>query len=221
MKASLLRSEASRPRAARLVSLVLGVLVSTVAAHATVFTFDLQGNAGFGLLPGNENPGVTGGTGGEIGAGIFFDDVTNRITINVGWGSGNGFTDLTSNPNVAHIHSSAGTFPLDTGTAAFTRNGGVVVGLDNQPTLYTFNNSAISGFITGSSILSDALETALFAGQLYVNVHTGGGGLNPGGEIRGNLVNASAIPEPSSFAALGGAAVLGLALSRRRRRVAA
>ncbi len=214
MKASLLRSVAARPRAARLVSLAV-VLLAAPVANATVFTFDIQGRAGFGLLGGNENHVVNGtpGTGGEGLGGVFYDDVTNRITVDIRWGVTNGFTNLTGTATAAHIHSSASNSA--TGIAAFDFNGPVVVALDNLPT-YTFNTSATGGFVTGFSILTDVLETALFAGQLYFNVHTA---VNGPGEIRGNLVNATAIPEPSAFAAIGGVAVLGLAASRRRRAV--
>ena len=65
------------------------------AASAAIVQFDLQGQAGSGLLPGNELAAVVGGgTGGEVGGGITFDDVTKVLTLNVGWGSGQGFTDL-------------------------------------------------------------------------------------------------------------------------------
>src|SRR2546422_8072570 len=76
-------------------------------ANAAIIPFDLQGTAGFGLLPGNENPATTGGTGGENGAGIFFDDVTFQLTINIGLGSGDGFTHLTRDARAGHIHGIA------------------------------------------------------------------------------------------------------------------
>ena len=48
----------------------------------------------------------------------------------------------------------------------------------------------------------------------YVNVHTS---VNGGGEIRGNIVNPVAIPEPSTCSALGGLVALGFVAGRRRR----
>jgi len=74
-------------------SLAFFALVSPL--RSAIIEFDLLGKAGPGLLPGNEAPTTPVGSGGEIGAGIFFNDVTLQLTINVGWGSGNGFTDLT------------------------------------------------------------------------------------------------------------------------------
>jgi hypothetical protein len=37
--------------------------------------------------------------GGEIGAGILYDSTANLLTLNVGWGSAFGFTDLSSAAN--------------------------------------------------------------------------------------------------------------------------
>src|SRR5947207_12598108 len=84
-----------------LIALMLACGGSTIA-RADIIQIDLLGNAGMGLLPGNENPPTTGGSGGEVGAGIFFDTVTLQLTINIAWGSGNGFTDLTGTATAGH-----------------------------------------------------------------------------------------------------------------------
>ena len=52
MKTSILRSDVFRLRASRRVSLAAVLLAAPLAAHATIFTFDLEGKAGFGLLSG-------------------------------------------------------------------------------------------------------------------------------------------------------------------------
>lgn len=57
--------------------------------------------------------------------------------------------------------------------------------------------------------ITDEDVANLLAGNWYVNVHTT---LYPGGEIRGQFVP---VPEPSTYA-LGGAALLGLAVMVRR-----
>ena len=194
------------------------LVLAPVAAQATQWSFSLAGKGGAGLLPGNENHTPTGvtGSGGELGSGILFDDVTNVLSVHVGWGSANGFTDLTGNASAAHIHWSGLNNPTNAaivGDAAFLTSGGVIVALDTVA--FNYNNSASAGLINGSTILSDLHETALFNGQLYINVHTAP--TNAGGEIRGNITGATAIPEPSSFAALAGLAGLALAGTRRRR----
>lgn len=182
---------------------ILAALASAGAAQGAILFFDLQGRAGNGLLAGNENHTVNGsfGSGGEVGAGIFFDDVTNIITVNIGWGSANGFTNLTGNATVGHIHGPT----TSGGVASFTQNAGVRYGLDNRP---GWNNSASAGGFSGSFAINAGDVQALLDGRFYINVHSS---LNGPGEIRGNLV---LIPAPSAAALL---ALGGLATLRRRR----
>lgn len=185
----------------------LASLALAMHASASIIPFDLQGTAGFGMLGGNEFPAVAGGgSGGEIGSGIFYDDFSKILTLNVGWGSGNGFTNLMGTVTAAHIHGPT----ASTGTAAFAENAGVLFSLGGSTP--GFNSSGTNGGWTNTTAtLSAAQETNLFNGQLYLNAHTP---TNPGGEIRGQLV---AAPEPSSavLAALG---LAGLASRRRIRR---
>ena len=163
--------------------LVLATLLCAAVAQVTVattFQFDLQGTAGPGLLPGNEPGAITGGTGGEIGAGIFFDDTTSQLTINVGWGSSQGFTDLSSLANNSHIHGpTAGNLGND-GTGNFKQTAGVLVTL-------TRSSDAVTGgtFTTPPITLTAAQRTDLFNGKYYINIHTVNNG---GGELRGFLV---------------------------------
>jgi hypothetical protein len=169
-------------------------------AQASIISlYDLQGTAGVGLLPGNEPGAIVGGTGGEIGAGIFLDDAndadpnTNLLSLNVGWGSSQGFTDLSSLANNSHIH---GPTASNNGNG-FTQTAGVLFNLtrsSNAVTGGTFTNAPIS--------LTSAQVTDLNNGKYYINVHTVNNG---GGETRGFLV--PAVPEPSSLAILGIGAV--------------
>lgn len=185
-------------------SLIVVTLAVTSSAPAAILLFDLQGKAGAGLLAGNENSVVTGafGSGGESGAGITYDDASNILTLNFAWGSGNGFTNLTGNATIGHIHGPT----VSSGAASFNENAGVMIGLDG---LAGWNNSASAGGFSNSVTLTAGQETNLLAGQLYLNVHTS---TNGGGEIRGNLV---AVPEVSSamISILG----LGILAGRRRR----
>lgn len=197
-------------RVSAIVVALLTLLISNVAA-AQITPFDLVGKAGSGLLTGNENQAnpVVGGSGGEVGDGIFFDASTNSLTVNIAWGSGNGFADLSGNPNSAfgHIHGPT----ANGGTASFTQNATVLIGLDNLP---GWNASLTNGgFSTVTPIaLSASAVSALFEGRLYINIHTSA---NTPGEIRGNLV---AIPEPSTWAMMFfGMLALGTMTWMRRR----
>jgi hypothetical protein len=184
--------------------LAVMVLAATLAsAQAATTQFDLFGRAGGGLLAGNETGTITGGSGGELGTGIFFDDITRILTINVGWGSGNGFTDLTGIATLGHIHGPT----TSGGTASYTQTASPRYDLGGLP---GFNSSASSGGFNGTVTINSGDVSALFNGQFYLNFHTS---VNGGGEIRGNLVP---VPEPSTYALLGIGALGLLGWMRRR-----
>lgn len=193
-------------RPTRTLVLSVGMVALTVGASetasASIIQFDLQGRSGAGLLAGNENTAVSGavGSGGEIGAGIFYDDVTNILTMNTGWGTANGFTNLTGNATVGHLHGPTTSAAPD----SFVQNASVKYGLDS---LAGWVGNAASGGFTGVVNILEADEAALLAGRFYMNVHTS---TNGGGEIRGQLV----IPAPGMAALLG---LGGLVALRRRR----
>ncbi len=193
----------------RIVLAVFAALFAFAAStQATIIQFDLLGSAGPGLLPGNETPGTpTGnpGTGGELGTGILFDDVTLQLAINIGWGSGNGFTDLTGNATAGHIHQPTPSLP----PASFNESTGVLITLSS---LAGWNPSATNGGFNGTVTLTSVQATALMEGRLYINVHTA---TNGGGEIRGNMIQ---VPEPSTTILLGvGIAGAAGAFWKRRR----
>jgi len=183
-------------------------------AYSAVIYFDILGKGGAGMLSTNENHAMnvnfTPGTGGEMGAGIFFDDVTKVLTLNFGWGSANGFMDLSKEASAGHIHGPT----TSGGVGSFTQNAGVMIGLDSGP---TWNPSATSGGVFNRTVTLNATqEAALLAEKTYLNIHTnatpGVGAINPAGEIRGNLV---IVPEPSqALLSLLGLVMLG---ARRKR----
>lgn len=171
--------------------LVVFCFFATTPLNAAIIAFDLVGVAGSGLLPGNEPGSITGGTGGEIGAGITYDDVANLLTVsNIGWGSSQGFTNLSSLANNSHIHGPTANINGN----GFTQTASVLF------TLTRSSNSITGGtFIDAPISLSAAQETDLLNGRWYINIHTVN---NAGGELRGFLVP-TAVPEPSTFALLG------------------
>jgi hypothetical protein len=183
---------------------LVGLSSAALSAHAATVQYDLQGKAGFGLLAGNQNTTINGtpGSGGEIGAGITLNDATNALTVNVGWGTGNGFTNLTGNGVAAHIHG----ITTNPAPGSFTQDANVLINLDSGP---GWNPSSTNGFINQTVTLTPAQVIALNEGRLYVNVHTG---TNGGGEIRGNIVP---VPEPTALGALALGATL---LTHRRHR---
>jgi hypothetical protein len=187
-------------------TLVLLVAAGFMAsANAAIVQLNLSGKAGDGLLSGNENGVVTGGlfTGGESGSGIFYDDVSNLLTINLSWATALGFTGLSGNATAAHIH---GPTP-SSGSAAFNENVGVLFSLSSG---VTWDANATTGGVTARTItLTEPQEFQLLAGRYYINVHTA---TNPAGEIRGNIV----IPEPS-MAVLSLLGCAGMFVRRRRR----
>lgn len=180
--------------------LLLALLASVSLSKAVITNFDLIGTAGPGLLPGNEPAVVAGGTGGEIGTGIFFDDTNNTLTVNVGWGSSQGFTDLTSLASASHIHGPTAAI----NGSGFTQTAVVLFTL-------TRSSSATTGgtFTTAPISLTAAQKADLFNGKFYINLHTANNG---GGEMRGFIV---AVPEPAT--SLVSMATLGALALRRRR----
>ena len=130
--------------------------------------------------------------------------------MNVGWGSGNGFTDLSSLVNNQHIHGpTLGNFGND-GTGDFKQTASVLFGLTRTSNSAS-NGAILEGDAGNTIVLSAAQETDLFNGKYYLNVHTVNNG---GGEIRGFLL----VPEPTSFGLLAFGA-LALVGARRRCRI--
>jgi len=179
--------------------LISSVVILSAASGALAVDFFLSGNAGVGLLPGNLVGPTTGGSGGEVGGGITYDMGSKMLSVVVGWGSGNGFTDLTGPATTLFIQ----------GPATIAQNAGQ---LFNLGVLGGFNTSASSGGYNNSvGPLTAAQETDLLNGLYYLNVRTAD---RPAGELRANMFP---VPEPSAFVLLGfGAGALVFAMRRRR-----
>lgn len=159
-----------------------------------------------GLSPLNESGQPTSSATGGILNGITYDDDSNLLTYDFGYGSAFGFSDLESDWNGgAHIHGDG------TNTAHFpdpNTNAGIIIDFGGMGD-HTASGPR-SGRITGSATLSDTHEQWLLNHQLYVNIHSDD--LAPG-EVRGQLV---IVPEPSAIVLLM-FGVVGLVAQRPRR----
>jgi len=192
-------------------SIIIGSLLLFAPLHssnAAIVSFILDGSAGLGLLPGNENPTpTTGGTGGLGSGGISYDTVTNVLSIDIVWGSANGFTDLTADVSASHIHGLTAAPPT-----GYSMNAGVLYPLH---TLSGFNTSASSGGFTGTVGIQEIDEPGLLAGQTYINVHTP---TNGPGEIRGQLV-VNPVPVPAAVWLFGSGLIGLIGLARCKQSV--
>jgi hypothetical protein len=165
---------------------ILLLLMATFSAQAAIIHFDLSPpgtDMAVGLSPSNQVPVVTNstGSGDEISGGIFLDTDTSILQVAIGYGSAAGFTDLTGVPVGMHIHSAA---PAG-------QNAGVFISL--APYNFPAGDPTKGGVIYGNISFPTNGISNLLAGLDYVNIHTA---LNPGGEIRGQLIPAVATNSP-------------------------
>ncbi|MEM1085249.1 MAG: CHRD domain-containing protein [Verrucomicrobiota bacterium] len=193
----------------------VGLLVS-LPLHAAVFDVEISpskdalnlGSSTYtqdhalGLGAANETAQpASAASGGEIGGGLTYDDVTNVLSFEFAYGSDFGFNDLLGNWTLTHLHA-----PGPVNFPAMNGSGGVIHDLAG---FHTPGSSTKTGSFDGSVVLTPTQEQDLFDNEIYINIHSSDFGA---GEIRGQLV---VVPEPStSMLALGAA---GLLLVRRRR----
>ncbi|MGE0486292.1 MAG: CHRD domain-containing protein [Gammaproteobacteria bacterium] len=165
--------------APRLFAMFLLLVCGSGTSHAAVLEFG-------GLLDGAEEvPGVS--TPGNGLALLLFDDATKVLTWSVS------FHDLTGvvagAPAAGVYHAAAGS----TGPLAFAIDAGLING-----------SGATEGMFFGFTSIAPAIESALLAGHLYLNLHTTA---HPGGEVRTQLLPATVTVVPLPAAAwlfLGG-----------------
>ena len=150
-------------------AMALVSLVGVASAEAQIRNFTAQ------LSGSNEVPGVVTGAGGV--ATITLNTATQAVTYRVD------VYNMPSGTTQAHFHASG------PGVA-----GPVVVNFTVQPNIS--NDYAISGTATAADLVPRQAQginswedfiQALVLGQVYVNVHSS---VNPGGEIRGQVVPA-------------------------------
>lgn len=169
-------------------SAVLGVaLVSNASIWEVDFAEGLM-NGGSQVPPNNSVA-----KGGELGVGITYNDVSNYLDLSLAYGLF-GWPQLEAQFTSAEIRVGA---PGETGPVVLTLNG--------MHTAFGLSR----GFFLGGTTISEANESLLLAGRLYINVSSQ---KYPTGEIRGQLV---VVPEPGTWALL--AAGLGGLLWLRRK----
>ena len=195
----------------KLTSLLLSFVIITqlVCTHSIgeEVQFFVTGAQGDGLLPGNIDPPTSSnGSGGLGSAGIVFDTDSNTLSIDILWGSENGFTDLTGEIILLHLHGPTPSLPPDNFGEV---NPDIIVNLGSS---LNFNSSPTNGGLTDEYFLSNEEAEWLLAGRTYINVHTD---LYEFGEIRGYVLPVNAIPEPATAGLFGLASLV--AVSRRRR----
>lgn len=180
---------------------VVIVAVLPSFAFADLFVLSPTGNGGDGLLGSNIDPAPTNpGSGGLGPTGITLDSVTQTLTIDIQWGSANGFEDLTGNVAMLHLH---GPTPSDAPNS-FDERGPLMINLGNS---LNFDPSGTGGSLTESFFVSNQEIEWILAGRTYINVHTDAN--LQFGEIRGYLI---VVPEPAS-----GAIILPLLLGMLKR----
>lgn len=195
------------------------MLMGASGAHAVVYTFNATLSGANEVLP----------TVGGPGSGIAI------LAYNT-WGTAS-LADDTYDFSMAVFGLTGGTagkaadaFHIH-GAATTTESAPVRVALDAGPFLAL--NAGSTLLVGGSGVVAPVLIPAtpvtgvnaghpsmsffdmLEGGLAYVNVHTT---LNPGGAVRGQLIQVSAVPEPSTYAMLlVGVAALGFVARRRQR----
>lgn len=185
--------------------MIVPLLVVGAAHGATIHFVAPGGLTGLQEVPPKQTPAF--GTGFAE-----YDDVSLFLTVHLTW------SDLLAPPGAAHIHCCPGPgvnglVAIDFVPASFpsTTSGSFDHAFDLDAAA-SYGGDFLSSFGGDVDAARDAVIVGLTDGLAYFNIHTP---VNPGGEIRGDIVLAQ-VPGPTALVLL--ALGLGVAAARRRRR---
>jgi hypothetical protein len=155
-------------------------MLTVIASQAALIPFGVSPkgtSAAVGLSPTNEVPPLTGtGSGGAISnaeVAAIFDSTNSTLHLSIGFGSSQGFGDLTSPATTAGIFGPA------------TTNQNAASLFDLAPLTVLATNPAMGGTISGDVVFATNDVAALLSGMDYINIATAA---NTNGEIRGQLI---------------------------------
>jgi len=163
----------------RLLVAALFAFALSPMANAQLIEFDFAGNAGAGLLAGNEVGANTSlgsnsiAFGDEIGSGLVFNQAANLLNVDFSFSGLDGGL-LTAAASGIHLH-----LPGVSGDP-FNQTGPIVFNLNSfDDAAVTNTNSAIldgatSGTVSAEIDFSNNLDLVddLLAGEFYVNIHS-------------------------------------------------
>lgn len=188
-------------RSAVLASLALTVLAAVPASGVTIFSTTLNSL--------NERPVPVESPGSGTGLLTLATD-QNRFTVQLN------YSNLSSNAVAAHVHccsTAAASAPVAIGFTVPGGLTGIVTGTFDLTQASTYTAAFLTANGGTAASARSTFVTGLNGGLAYFNVHTQS---NPGGEIRGQLSAAGAVPEPASWALMiTGFALVGGTLRRR------